>query len=231
MPFLLLLISFMSGAAPIEHGHSEHGRVGSHGMTLLTDGQAFYASHLPLYYPPHDYQLVYKLKIKASRAMINELAVNKLGELVTMLPEHFDLNRLIEGESLVLKTDIYRGHFERGGELWLEKVNVEFTELLYKRAIGEVSVNQIAAAEYDYIELNKTHGMFVRNIMAAPSADHIIIFSKQNPGKPCLTPLSEQSLNLSELPKLESQQKYVNKYLNDCFEVVSDYWEVADFRK
>ncbi|WP_240916907.1 hypothetical protein [Pseudoalteromonas sp. Z1A8] len=41
--------------------HKAHSYVGFHGMALILAGDKILASHLPLYAPPHDYQIVYEV--------------------------------------------------------------------------------------------------------------------------------------------------------------------------
>lgn len=70
------------------HSHLTHSRIGSHGMVLITDGIKLYASHLPLYHKPHDYQLLYQISTKHQSEIINQLQQHKT---ITILPDKFDL--------------------------------------------------------------------------------------------------------------------------------------------
>lgn len=101
-------------AAPApSHAH------GVHGMVLFGEPGRVFASHLPLYRHPHDWQVVLELtpvRESASQQVDTLLAA---GDLLTLEPERFDLWRLKPGASDPLQqfqARLYRGHFERGGE-------------------------------------------------------------------------------------------------------------------
>ncbi|XQF94061.1 hypothetical protein ACOBV9_22200 (plasmid) [Pseudoalteromonas espejiana] len=68
MKHILLLFILLSSAAlantPPHNSHSTHkahSYVGFHGMALILAGDKVLASHMPLYAPPHDYQIVYEV--------------------------------------------------------------------------------------------------------------------------------------------------------------------------
>lgn len=106
----LLLILPIAKAA--EHAH------GIHGMVLFSDGQRLFASHMPLYQHPHDYQVALQLSSPENPALIARLAETPL---LTIAPEAFDLRRLEPAHPTALQqfqAAVYLGHFERGGERW-----------------------------------------------------------------------------------------------------------------
>ena len=121
----------------IHADHKYHTRVGSHGMVLFTDGAELYASHLPLYYSPHDYQLIYAVGSPHKATLIAYLQAGSTSHsnMVTLLPENFDLNKLVDGERFSISAQFYRGHFERGGTKWLGKSELTFEKLLFKRRL------------------------------------------------------------------------------------------------
>ncbi len=124
-------------SSSIHAGHKNHKRVGSHGMVLFTDGAELYASHLPFYYSPHDYQLVYTVGSPHKAKLITYLQAGSTSHsnMVTLLPENFDLNKLVDGEKFSIPAQFYRGHFERGGTKWLGKSELTFEKLLFKRRL------------------------------------------------------------------------------------------------
>jgi hypothetical protein len=92
---------------------------GVHGMILFGEPGRVFASHLPLYRHPHDWQVVLELQPVGTDAQ--RLADQLLAEggLLTIEPERFDLWRLKPGASEPLrqfKAVLYRDHFERGGD-------------------------------------------------------------------------------------------------------------------
>ena len=59
---LLLCLSAVSVAEESEQAPPplDPAYMGVHGMVLMHNSSKVYASHLPLYHPPHDAQLIYK---------------------------------------------------------------------------------------------------------------------------------------------------------------------------
>ncbi len=101
-----------ASAAP-SHAH------GVHGMVLFGEPGRVFASHLPLYRHPHDWQVVLELTPAGTEAqqLVDRLLAE--GGLATIEPERFDIWRLKPGASEPLRqfnATLYREHFERGGE-------------------------------------------------------------------------------------------------------------------
>lgn len=92
---------------------------GVHGMVLFGEPGRIFASHLPLYRHPHNWQVVLELEPvdEAGQKLTNTLLEH--GGLFTLEPERFDLWRLKPDAREPLKrfsAVLYRDHFERGGE-------------------------------------------------------------------------------------------------------------------
>ncbi len=116
---VILMISGTSRAesatqtlATAAHAH------GVHGMVLFGEPGRVFASHLPLYRHPHDWQVVLELfpATETAQKFVNDLL--QTGGLLTLEPERFDLLRLQPGAAEPLrefKATLYQGHFERGG--------------------------------------------------------------------------------------------------------------------
>lgn len=261
---LLLLISSVSQAG--KHQHTEGSRMGSHGMAMLTDGEHIYASHMPLYFAPHDVQLIYKVSLfqKADALKKNnatkekgipeekyalqqkESVLNALSnKLVTLLPENFDLNLLINGESMEVTAKIYDGHFERGGKVWFENVVIKFESQIYKRMLIKEQLDASSdKANYDFIELPQKQtskqqviqkkSMVIRQITAPPSVDHILILSRNSElshsgSEGCNLNTKTENLRFDALPELSKQQKFIEKRFDSCSTLTGRYWETADF--
>jgi len=158
--------------------------MGSHGMVLFTDGTNLYANHLPLYRKPHDYQLIYQVKTKQNQKIIDYLqgdsslsADKYLSQMVSILPEPFDLNRLIENQPLTLSVTVFKGHFERGGKTWLKDIQFEFVHMLVNKQII-VSKNDVKTKTQQWLvgELaSTTDKLFIHVINEKPSFDAIVI--------------------------------------------------------
>lgn len=147
--------------------HQHHQRVGYHGMVVFhVPETGYFASHLPLYVKPHDYQIIYQITFEnteAIQAHFNE-------GMVTILPEKFDLNLLIEGQSFSVNTKIFAGHFERGGEK-ISTSKVSFSKpILIKQVDKSFKAEQ---AEYYIAPLSEKLSLAVHKIQSSPSFDAI----------------------------------------------------------
>lgn len=188
---------------------------GIHGMVLINNGSTLYASHLPLYTKPHDAQIVYKIDAK-DRALV---FLVRDADLVTIKPEKFNLQKLMRGERVTLKADVYLGHFERGGSLTYEQVEITFSDLEYLRML-EFTEKPTTKQVYDSVPLRGGARLLVHQIQAAPSYDHIILAYQDIS---CITefftatPVPEENRLLSRL--------------SFCGSMKPLYYESADFKE
>jgi len=90
-----------------------------HGMLLFGD-QATYASHLPMFHSPHDYQLILKLALSDQPGFVTLShyadAKSEGATLLTLVPEVMDLTKLLDGTKTEFAAVVFDGHFERGGK-------------------------------------------------------------------------------------------------------------------
>ena len=189
--------------------------MGIHGMALFTQGSSIYASHMPLYHKPHDVQLLYKLDN-------NDLAVLQTvrdGDLITIKPKPFNLQRLMRGEKMVINVDLYAGHFERDGMLVYENIPMSFDKQMYVRSFDDIKPSS-AAQEYDVVSLRDNYNIYIHRILQAPSFDHIIGVDLESS---CLARFNTSS----PVPK-ETELQY--KFLN-CGTMKPLYFETQDFEK
>ncbi len=197
-------------------------------MVLVTDGKRLFASHLPLYQAPHDYQLVYEVKSTHQQQLVERLTqTNKttharyVENMVTLLPATFDLNTLIEGQSFEIETQFYLGHFERGGEKWLKDKNFKFVRQIYKRPLATLRAaekpNEIKWHVLDIAPDNKQ--LLIYLIQAAPSFDAIVF------GYQChATNFVNQSEPVPDIGTLYSKIK-------QCQSMEVLHFETSDFAK
>jgi hypothetical protein len=187
--------------------------VGIHGMVLLTKSSSIYASHLPFYNKPHDVQLIYKLENK-DLALLQTV---RDGDLVTIKPKPFNLQRLMRGEKMVINADVYSGHFERDGMLVYENIPLTFAKLMYVREMVDLT-DSSRTQEYDVINLNKNNKIYVHRIQKAPSYDHIIYIDVE---AGCLGRFNTSSA----VPK---ENELLYKFVN-CGTMTPLYYEHQDF--
>ena len=162
---LLTLLKVQAGE--LNSLHQSHSLVGSHGMVLIHDDkQGFFLSHLPLYNHPHDFQLIYKVQIKKSEKVIDLLG----NKIITVLPDNFDLSRLVKGESFSINANVYQGHFERGGtKKFSTKLHFD-KPILIKRV--NPRFNSTSSIIYT-VPISNQLEIFAHKIQQAPSFDAI----------------------------------------------------------
>lgn len=169
---LCLLISASCFGQDMEQEQEQEqqpARMGSHGMRLFSDGKDFYASHLPLYRAPHDYQVIYR--VSPSDPLLVAALLQQ--QMITILPDVFDLDRLIAGESLSISTRLYLGHFERGGKQVLRDNRFRFEQPVYLRPLASANLPNF---EFDVIDLNDgDRQLLVHRIGQSPSFDALIM--------------------------------------------------------
>lgn len=192
--FFLQLLLLCATSLHSEQTEHQHNYIGSHGMVLFNAGDTLLASHLPLYRPPHDYQLVYQLALPAAvqQALLTSL---RSGQQLTLLPQDFDLRQMIEGKVFHLSAAVYQGHFERSGRLLLDNVQVTFAHQLYSRPLQQLTV--ASAAHYDAINIADSHFLLHR-IAAAPSFDQILQL-EQPLAAPLILPATDAATALQQL--------------------------------
>jgi hypothetical protein len=142
----------------------------THGMLLFTNGSSLYASYFPSYRKPRNAQLIYKIDA-LDNAVIHLV---RDAEQVTMKTERINLQRLIRGEQIKIKADVYLGHFDRGGSLTYQQAELNFIEQKYLRMLEELG-NPKPMQIYDQINLGRGVRLLVHQIQGAPSFDHIVL--------------------------------------------------------
>lgn len=208
--------------------HKKHTRVGFHGMVLVTDGQHLFASHLPLYQTPHDYQLVYEVKSTHQKQLVehltqinNSISTHGAKNMITLLPARFDLNTLIEGQTFEIETEFYLGHFERGGKKWLKDKDFKFVRQIYKRPLANLpkTIGSNVRKWHVLHTCPNNQQLLIHLIQAAPSFDAIVS------GSQCLDTYVMNPLeSVPDTNTLHSEMK-------QCQSVDTLYFETKDFAK
>ena len=184
----------------------QHDYTGSHGMVLFAANDSLLVSHLPLYRPPHDYQLVYQVLLDTVTHNMVLAELNK-HHLLTVLPADFDLRLMLDAITFTVTADFYQGHFERGGERWLTDVPLTFHRQLYQRRLPEL---QQPAANGHYAAFKLNGQLFlIHQIGAAPSYDHIVKVSALPAQLALATNSAQQALSLLQQQGLQVRQVYL----------------------
>ena len=156
---------------------------GQHGMALFGGKDALYASHLPMFHAPHNYQVILKLHL-ADRKQDQALRAGLEGKtaLWTVAPEDFELDRLAPGAAKPLKrfkADLVEGHFEQGGKTRVKGATVVVDQVLVFRPLDE-ALRQSPVARY-----LRVGGYLVKEIDSRPDFDHIVALkSRAGAGEP-----------------------------------------------
>ncbi len=164
-----LLLAGLAAALPVM---AHDGSYGSHGMVLFGDRDGLYASHLPLFQAPHDVQAVLQVRLADPR-QDRELRARMQGTtaLWTIDPEHFELSRLDPRSAAPLRgfgADIYRGHFERGGQREAARARFVVEKVVY---FERLDPSMRARSEATYLPVGK---YLVKRLDSRPDFDHIV---------------------------------------------------------
>lgn len=168
----------------------------THGM-LLFGNQKSYASHLPMFHAPHDYQVIMEVSIGAFPHSIAHKKYNELkgttDKIFTLEPLKMDLTKVLDGSITSFQADLYHGHFEKGGDN-LGPVNVKVVHLI----VGNKLNPQPAALSMEkYVVFGSSGEYFAAHaIEGKPSFDAIVtvkqpytISAKVCTGRACPPPV------------------------------------------
>jgi hypothetical protein len=165
---LLLLAVFNARA---QHQPDSADKPSVHGM-LIFGKEKLYASHLPMFHSPHNYQVILELQLttKDKQLFLNDQRQHPETVTYTIEPEVFVLPSKMKAKE-GFKASLYRGHFERGGEKIATGIKVTIAEVLYFEKLKPAA----AAAGNEYIFFgNKKEKFLAHRITSAPSFDQVI---------------------------------------------------------
>ncbi|UOQ70339.1 hypothetical protein [Hymenobacter cellulosilyticus] len=110
-------------------------RPSTHGM-LLFGWQRVYASHLPMFHSPHNYQVLLELELSDSTQAALQASKRQFPaeEVYTLEPESFVLPEMLR-QPRPFRATVYRGHFERGGTPIARGVQVRIRQVLYAESL------------------------------------------------------------------------------------------------
>lgn len=114
---------------------SAHDHPSVHGM-LVVGNERIYLSHLPMFHAPHDYQLIVEVELDATSSQIYLQSLSSSPEKVyTLVPEAFSLPEMVRAPR-PFGADLYRGHFERGGDAIARGLHVEIRRVIYFKKLN-----------------------------------------------------------------------------------------------
>lgn len=175
LPALLAAAGLSVLAGPAPAAGPTHGE---HGMTLFGGKDGLYASHLPMFHAPHDYQVV--LRIRVADPELEAALTSRLDgktELWTVAPEKFELDRLAPGAAYPLrqfKADLVLGHFEQGGKTQYGGATLVVDQVLLFRQLSPAAK---VSSHARYVQVGNGQQRFlIKEIDSRPDFDHIVSY-------------------------------------------------------
>jgi hypothetical protein len=184
--------------------------MGVHGMLVAggdPEGRVL-LSHLPLYRPPHDRQLLVVARLVGPAAARYAADRARSGERVyTIEPERFPLARLARagaGDGVRFRATLYRGHFERGGTPIARDVEVAVERVLVSRAVEATPAAAAPAgrAYPGYLLRLGDDLLLAHRVGGAPSYDQVVVLVADGavPAHPLLRAAREGAVEVVVLP-------------------------------
>ena len=159
----------------MHHGHEPDDpdqSIGIHGMLLVGEGP-IYLSHLPMFMPPHNYQVILKVTLEdeVTRKLADFRAHFGHDMLVTVKPEPFAIRDLLAGDTdghplTEFRANIVKGHFEHAGDTLSHAALVRVDEVAYFEELD------LGAADPDETPLDLGYFLF-------GDADHDLFLAHQ----------------------------------------------------
>lgn len=170
---LLLLASSLAHATPLTWG--------LHGMVLFGGKQGLYASHLPMFHAPHDYQVLLQVHLAdpVLDARLRDLLDGNTA-LWTLEPERFELARLLPAAPQPLRqfhATVVRGHFEKDGQA---ATGYRDAAIVVERVLlmRQLSPEPASKADSRYLQVGGgTQRYLVKRIDSRPDFDHIVAWT------------------------------------------------------
>lgn len=114
-----------------------------HGMVIFggsAEGKTLYASHVPMFHQPHDFQAIFEISVSRPRVEVEKLYRAKAFKegkqlLMTLKPRPFVLPQLLSGKVNSFVAEIYQGNFEDGGVKILDGVTVTVNKIVHQHQL------------------------------------------------------------------------------------------------
>lgn len=150
---------------------------GTHGMVLAVAGQNLFAINEVTFERPSNAQVVYSLSTKTPTLFY----LVRDADLVTVKTQPFNLERLIRGEEeVIVKGNVYMGHYDRGGMVTFEDVELVFQKKLFSRDLAKEKLFPSSNSRvYESVPVGRKNRILLHKIQQAPSYQHLILFYEQ----------------------------------------------------
>lgn len=168
--FLVCLPHFLLAQVVHQH-HSLSDKPAVHGMLVFGTSKV-YLSHLPMFYSPHDYQVLIEASLSADALKIYQNALVKTPHsLYTIVPEKFVLPSLLT-ETHAFKGDLYAGHFEKGGVRIAHNITIDVVKVIYFQKLTPLLVKP--KKSHVILFGNHEEQFIMHQIHAAPDFDQVV---------------------------------------------------------
>lgn len=144
----------------------------THGM-LIFGKEKIYASHLPMFHSPHDYQIILELELdnNAKKLFIADQENNSEYNTYMIEPEKFILPDMIQNPK-PFKVNLYRGHFERGGKKIASDIVVSIKQVIFYKKFNAAEAK---SSTTNFIFFGNTKEQFMAHqITNKPDFDQIL---------------------------------------------------------
>jgi hypothetical protein len=168
---LCLLVSSYTYAQH-DHAAMPTDKASTHGM-LIFGTNKIYASHLPMFRTPHNYQIIFELVLdaKAQQKFITDQKQNPQYTTYTIEPQKFVLPDMIAKKG-AFKANLYRGHFERGGIKIADSITIKIVEVVYFK---KFDANADKQTEANFIVIGNSKEQFaIHQISNKPDFEQIL---------------------------------------------------------
>jgi hypothetical protein len=144
------LLYIVNATAIAQHNHAQTpvtDKPSIHGMLIFGKEQV-YASHLPMFHSPHNYQIIIKLQLspQQKKKFVTDQQQHPEMTTYTIEPERFVLPDMMKKQKK-FKANLYRGHFERGGVKIADSITFTIADVVYLEKFDAVK-NDTARNEY-----------------------------------------------------------------------------------
>lgn len=195
--FTLALFLLLGGCASVDHRapSAVSDPPAMHGMLIFGEGRIF-ASHLPMFHRPHDYQGIFEIELTPQgRAAYEKSRHDYPRETIyTLVPTPFSLPQMARNP-VPFTAQIYRGHFERGGTVIADDVPVRIRQVVY---FEKFDPNASHPAATTYLLFGDETEQFAAHLISiAPDFDQISELEAPELGRA----LASQPLLVGTLPE------------------------------
>jgi hypothetical protein len=208
-----------------------HDRIATHGM-LVFGKEKIYASHLPMFHSPHDYQVLLELELEEStkKIYLEQLQQFPQETVFTIDPEKFVLPNMINNPK-PFKVNLYRGHFERGGTKVADSVLTTIKQVIYFHKFNKEATKP---EKLEYLLFgNEKEQFLAHKIVAKPDFDEVLVTEVSN--EEVRKTLNTESYLLLEFDQINERKSllptssaYISQKLLPLKGIKSLYMELGD---